>query len=187
MLLHLTPGPCNEALGGDLLEEFCSGRSVAWYWGQVIAAIATACFREIADHSFLLLFAAMWSMLAPAWDLLIEKIERNPTVFGPIWNLAWPWSTCAALGLSLIIGSTFIWTGMSLYLVLQGAITRGFGIRRIGRALAMSLCAFIVVSAGMFALSVLLPASNHLIDRLGFASSITPTGPHYEEKPNIYY
>jgi len=187
MLLHLTPGPRNEALGGDLLEGFRSGRSVAWYWRQVIAAISIACLRELNDHGSLLLFAALWSVLAPAWDFLIENIEHNPTVFGPMWNLAWPWSTGAALGLSLVIGSTCIWTGMFLYLVLQGAITRKFGVRHIGRALVMSLCAFTAVSAVLFALPMLLPSSAHFIDRLSFASSITPSGPHYEKRPNIYY
>jgi hypothetical protein len=38
LLQRLAPG--NEALQGDLEEEFSSGRSSAWYWQQVMAAIA---------------------------------------------------------------------------------------------------------------------------------------------------
>lgn len=38
MLERFAPG--NEALHGDLDEEFSSGRSSAWYWRQVMAAIA---------------------------------------------------------------------------------------------------------------------------------------------------
>jgi hypothetical protein len=38
LLERFAPG--NEALHGDLDEEFSGGRSSAWYWRQVIAAIA---------------------------------------------------------------------------------------------------------------------------------------------------
>ena len=38
ILQRLAPG--NEALHGDLDEEFSSGRSSVWYWRQVMAAIA---------------------------------------------------------------------------------------------------------------------------------------------------
>ena len=38
LLERFTPG--NEALHGDLDEEFSSGRSSGWYWRQVMAAIA---------------------------------------------------------------------------------------------------------------------------------------------------
>ena len=37
---HLRPAGCDEALAGDLLEEFRSGRSRGWYWLQIIAALA---------------------------------------------------------------------------------------------------------------------------------------------------
>ena len=67
ILEHLTPGHRNDALSGDLLEEFLSGRSANWYWRQVLAAIATASFREVRTHSPLLIFAALWTIFAPAW------------------------------------------------------------------------------------------------------------------------
>jgi hypothetical protein len=38
MLEHLAPAARDEALGGDLLEEFRRGRSEGWYWWQVLSA-----------------------------------------------------------------------------------------------------------------------------------------------------
>ena len=35
-------GPPNEALAGDLLEEYRQGRSKLWYWWQVLIAISVA-------------------------------------------------------------------------------------------------------------------------------------------------
>src|SRR5580658_276016 len=36
---HLIPRGKNEALAGDLLEQFGDWRSAAWYWRQVLVAI----------------------------------------------------------------------------------------------------------------------------------------------------
>lgn len=44
-LLHRF-GPDNEALAGDLVEEFDRRRSRLWFWRQVVAAIAIAGFRR---------------------------------------------------------------------------------------------------------------------------------------------
>ncbi len=36
----------NAPLAGDLLEEFETGRSAAWYWRQTFMAIATGVYRN---------------------------------------------------------------------------------------------------------------------------------------------
>jgi hypothetical protein len=36
-----------ESLAGDLIEQFQSGRSTRWLWGQVLAAILAARMRAI--------------------------------------------------------------------------------------------------------------------------------------------
>jgi hypothetical protein len=40
----------SDPLAGDLLEEFQSGRSAAWYWAQVLAAVVAAPLRRFDVH-----------------------------------------------------------------------------------------------------------------------------------------
>ncbi len=44
MLLHRVVS--NDALAGDLQEEYQSGRSALWYWRQVLAALVIAALRR---------------------------------------------------------------------------------------------------------------------------------------------
>jgi len=37
----------NEPLAGDLLEEFCNGRTAGWYWRQTFMAISTELGQRI--------------------------------------------------------------------------------------------------------------------------------------------
>ncbi len=39
-------GPPNEALAGDLLEEYRQGRSAWWYWMQVMEAVVAGVYRQ---------------------------------------------------------------------------------------------------------------------------------------------
>jgi hypothetical protein len=43
-------GEEDDALAGDLLEEFSRGRSRTWYWRQVLAAISLAAVRHLRTH-----------------------------------------------------------------------------------------------------------------------------------------
>ena len=40
----------DEALAGDLEEEYRAGRSRAWYWRQVMATIAVGSLRDVSVH-----------------------------------------------------------------------------------------------------------------------------------------
>jgi hypothetical protein len=55
----------NDALIGDLMEEYRSGRSTVWYWRQTIVAIAVALSRHIRAHKLLALRAIVtgWVVL----------------------------------------------------------------------------------------------------------------------------
>jgi hypothetical protein len=50
ILEHVTPRGKNEALTGDLLEEFGQRRSVAWYWRQVLGAVVVSLSGEMRAH-----------------------------------------------------------------------------------------------------------------------------------------
>jgi hypothetical protein len=62
------------AIAGDLMEQFNRGRSAAWYWRQVLVAIAVGCISDVRHHSVLAIRAIVitWAvnygaiLLAPA-------------------------------------------------------------------------------------------------------------------------
>jgi hypothetical protein len=43
----MVPGSKNEALAGDLLEQFSQGRSATWYWRQAAAAIFVGLSKQL--------------------------------------------------------------------------------------------------------------------------------------------
>jgi hypothetical protein len=62
------------ALTGDLLEECARGRSVIWYWRQVLIAIWTGTWGAIFDHKLLALRAvATGCAVNGAWLFLWVK------------------------------------------------------------------------------------------------------------------
>src|SRR5579863_6192750 len=77
ILEHLTPPERDEALAGDLLEEFQSGRSNGWFWRQALTAWAGAWGRYIARRRSLLLFTLLWSGMAPAWTAVVDRTEQG--------------------------------------------------------------------------------------------------------------
>jgi hypothetical protein len=61
LLEHLIRREDNEALAGDLSEEFAQGRSVTWYWYQVFVAILVALSKELRTRWVTFLFAIIVS------------------------------------------------------------------------------------------------------------------------------
>jgi hypothetical protein len=100
LLDWLAPG--NEALRGDLDEEFAAGRGSAWYWQQVISTIAlegplairaraVARFENAVTGLITLLllgFYAVFVVNVTDWLLRFEGVHllnRLPDVLG-VWN-----------------------------------------------------------------------------------------------------
>jgi hypothetical protein len=144
MLGHLTPGESDEALAGDLLECFRAGRSGAWYWRQVLMAIVIRWIGSLLRHWPVLLFAAAWATLSPAWQLLIMRLHDTGNLIGPIWLLPWPWSMVCAQVLSVVETLAFVWTGIFIYLLMLLGV---LGVRlqwRIRRALVGSIAGYLL-------------------------------------------
>ncbi len=152
MLRHLTLGNLNDALAGDLLEEFRCGRSSHWYWRQVLQAIAIACARDVFSHLNMLFFAGLWSMLTPAWLLTIADIEQRYHLNERCWQMVWPWSTVCDLGLLLAANLIFIWAGIAIYLIPHLWIAGNLKFRRIGRGLFASIPVLIALWAALIVL-----------------------------------
>ncbi len=50
MLKHFGSGPNNDALLGDLAEQYPQKDSAMWYWRQAMKAIPVSFFKEIRGH-----------------------------------------------------------------------------------------------------------------------------------------
>jgi hypothetical protein len=164
LLEHFSPGKRNEALAGDLLEEFQNGRTAGWYWSQVLGAVALGWFRESLAHPSVLFFAALWSIAAPSWYVLTDKIQNDLAINGSLSGLPFPWSLIGYFGWPWIVWLSFSWMGAGLYLFFQICITRNFHNLQLRRRLLVSLSVYLALYVGMCLLAVfLLP--GHGIDR----------------------
>lgn len=77
ILKHFGPTFNNEALAGDLNEAFQQGRSKAWYWRQVLAAIGWRRFF------YKLLILVTWS-----WTVTLPGASVNSLVAGRLLIMA---------------------------------------------------------------------------------------------------
>jgi hypothetical protein len=147
ILEHLMTAESNQALDGDLMESFRAGRSASWYWRQVFSAIARRFIRSLFRHRFVLIFAAAWAMLSPAWFLILIRLQNESNFGGFIWRMPWPWSTVGNLGLSTVMALLFIWAGVLAYGIFLARVFGPVRLRRIGRIFAMGTAGYIVAFA----------------------------------------
>jgi hypothetical protein len=145
MLEHWTPGGCNHALAGDLREEFRAGRSVLWYWSQVLSAIFIRGASELRFRWHALLFAVLWSMLAPAWLLTVARLEQHAHLDEFFSRMNWPWSTILDFGLILAANLLFLWSGILLYLFPDLWLNGNLRLRALARGVKASVPALLVL------------------------------------------
>lgn len=157
VLEHLTRRTGNEALAGDLAQEFAQGRSAAWYWRQVLLAILVSLVGKLHAASFVLGFALLWSVVVtlfwgryffPSEIQLI--LQRAPSWYA---QFSWPWSTIFEISLFAALHTTYAVAGLSTYLLLSGQ----FNIPGFFRGTAIS---FILQAARMLALPLLRPGRS---------------------------
>lgn len=166
LLNHLTSKWNNEALSGDLLETFRAGRSVRWYWYQVIAAIALAWGRDVWRHRDTLIFAAMWSIFSPAWIVLETRFNVGSLV-GYTSRLPWPLSFGCDFVLSVMVSSLFIWLGVAVYSTFHLLAFGGPSLRWVGKGFLWGLLAYALGRACLITTTILHPGS-HAVDARTF-------------------
>lgn len=92
MLRHLLLSNQNEALEGDLLEEFQRRNSVAWYWRQVLGAIVASVAGELRQHWKLLSLETAFVWVWTYYSLLFLRFAQErfwALAFEPHGHLYW--------------------------------------------------------------------------------------------------
>jgi hypothetical protein len=146
LLEHLIRREDNEALAGDLSEEFAQGRSVTWYWHQVFVAILVALSKELRTRWVTFLFAIIVSGVV-SYRQIWHSFEFEGLFTWGI-KLPWPVSLLFTIALwSAAEGLVFV-VAFSAYL---GAIRR-FNLHSFLKGV---LVALVPLSLGNLALSCL--------------------------------
>jgi hypothetical protein len=70
LLQHFGCSLSNDAILGDLAEQFAQGRSRLWYWRQIVRAIPAGILEEVSGHKLLALRAVVLG-----WILVITGAE----------------------------------------------------------------------------------------------------------------
>src|SRR5512138_390071 len=75
------------ALIGDLLEQFRSGRSAAWYWRQVLAVLGRGVLCEVRGSIWWSAAAIAAAVLVLELPFLLHSVGYSPTWVDPRWLL----------------------------------------------------------------------------------------------------
>lgn len=171
MLEHLSSGNRDEALSGDLLEVFRSGRGHSWYWRQVCGACVVSWYNSLRSRFPLFVFALAWSMLAPAWTRVVDRLGTSH-LYVYIRQLEFPFSGLGELLAWISLNLAFVWAGMLLYFLFQLHRTRALGRRTVRNAFLKALAFLLPAYFTTFVLSNLFSYPGLTIDR----RTLTPWG-----------
>lgn len=156
ILEHLVPGKKNDALAGDLLEEFRCGRSSLWYWRQALAALMVGFMGSMRANWLAFVFAFLWAL--PASALWIEMIRwQSGTFLNRRWDLPWPYSMLCELGLTFGSQVLYVWTGVIFGFSIFSAAKKTFRIGRLVWGIWISLVAYLVAFLSFFVWRLLFP------------------------------
>jgi hypothetical protein len=123
----------NEALTGDLIEEYRNGRSAAWYWRQVLIAIAVSNTNTIRAHKVLAVraillgwtarFLTSYLIARPVFELYSALLRILGIV--PYW-LAWHYYGYPLLLLTCVYAAFNGWIVARLHRPHQVAMVLAF-------------------------------------------------------------
>lgn len=135
MLEHLVFGVDNDALAGDLLEEFGHRRSAGWYWRQVLMAIFVGFSKELGRQWRAAVFALAWNYASVIALRVLYQNSQFHSIFG--WSLRHDWPESGILTTTIQVFPQILmwWLGLGLHLTMM----RAFSARRFARGVLISL------------------------------------------------
>ncbi len=147
---HLIPGPRNEALAGDLLEQFSQGRSVTWYWRQVLCAVLWGLVKDWRVLALAIAVTAGWAYPLNFWDTPMTHAIFSLSLIGATASLT-----------SLAILPVCFATGLYAAMRAPDRLPAGWrsGIWR--RALLAQFASYLTVAITTFLLLAFLPTQRH--------------------------
>jgi hypothetical protein len=149
----------NEALAGDLVEEYFGGRSAGWYWRQVMAAIAIGGAQRARACWPAVMFAAVWTALSPGLRYLqIRMLDDDGAGMQRIWRMDGHWSTRFDSSVDVFAFLSVLWLGVTLYVALDSSIRGEYRISRLVRALLLVLPTLAVMCVITALASAVIPA-----------------------------
>ena len=140
LLYHLVLGSHNEAVTGDLLEEFKNRQSVAWYWRQAIWAILLSFLTELRNQRLIVGYAAVWTF---AVSLVWKHIKMSPQLGAFLdWGVRHPWPESLIYVVVIYIATVvaLLWMGFGLYVAMAG----NFNVRYVIRGLLVGFVTIVV-------------------------------------------
>jgi hypothetical protein len=172
LLKFLTPAGKNEALLGDLEEDFMQGRSAAWYWRQVFSAILVNFVQELRCRRVMVGFAALWTAVTIltfnySWQSTHVRSLLEP-FYGWALRFDFPISMVIAMSLPLALETATACFGLGLCLVMMRSFT-------IQRFLRKSLTATSIVLLGIIGVTfAAFLIAGHFPPVLGYAFEPIP-------------
>jgi hypothetical protein len=90
---HACPGSDNDALTGDLIEQFHEGKTRGWFWRQVLIAFVVGILGEMRLHwpHFCYAIAGSSAMVLSGLTAM-PAILRGAGFWFHWWTLPWPFS-----------------------------------------------------------------------------------------------
>jgi hypothetical protein len=80
-------GPFEDALVGDIYQEWSTGRSTAWFWHQTFSAIACATVRDIRHRPW-----RTCGVLLLGWSVAAAVFLAGDTIADGLAGLIWGWN-----------------------------------------------------------------------------------------------
>lgn len=160
MLEHVIFGRKNDALAGDLLEEFRHGRSAIWYWRQVLMAIGIGLAMVLCRQWMAIGYAILWAVPFPAFMVLVVRRVVELPLFAQRWRFDWPYSMMCDLLLSYVSVFLYLWLALALYFGLFSWATGVFNLPRLAKSLWISAFVYAIISGALFVLFAFLPRHN---------------------------